>query len=126
MTSAVTGTGTATQPSLPSCARCAHVAADGSWGAPYGLTHCRRCHRDWRMGSPPVPLHPLLRPLLGLPGRGPPHDGHGLPAAGRGAHQERRAPARARPERYGPIWRLAGQNPWARGTHNVPGEPCQR
>ena len=28
-------------------------------------------------------------------------------------------------DRYGPVWRLAGQSPWARGTSNVPGAPQQ-
>ncbi len=32
----------------PTCPRCQHAKAHGWWGPPRGLTHCRKCHRDWR------------------------------------------------------------------------------
>ena len=35
-----------------SCPRCEHARAHGWWGPPHGLTHCRKCHRDWPLGSP--------------------------------------------------------------------------
>ena len=29
------------------CAPCAHIAVDGSYGLPAGTTHCKDCHTTW-------------------------------------------------------------------------------
>jgi len=124
MNSLLSGTALGTRMSGPEpCPRCAHVALDASWGPPWDLTHCRKCHRDWRMGSPQC--HCTLCCAHFSNHRAA--DMHITPTGCR-------APAEAvtkngEPrlvlgrDRFGPIWRLAGRNPWTRRTARVPGAP---
>ncbi len=93
------------------CLRCTHVAEHGWWGGPRQLTHCRRCHRDWPMGSPQAhcvtccahfstaraaDLH-LTATGCRLPGEC--KDKTGQPRLVLGA------------DKYGAIWRMAGTKP---------------
>ena len=96
---------------LVTCPRCAHGAEDGWWGPPLQLHPLPQVPPGLAHGLTPVPLHPLLRPLFGLPGRRPPHDGHWLSAAGRGAHQGRSASARALPGPPRPDLAFGGPEP---------------
>jgi hypothetical protein len=110
MTSAAIAARTATQP-IPSCARCAHANQHGWWGPPTGLTHCRKCHRDWPMGSPQ--LHCVTCCAHFSTSRA--CDVHltatGCRPPGEGAGRAGRPQLVLGTDRHGAIWRLAGARP---------------
>jgi phenylpropionate dioxygenase-like ring-hydroxylating dioxygenase large terminal subunit len=108
-----------------SCPRCAHGAKEGWWGPPHDLTHCHKCHRDWRLGSPQCHCtlccahfsnHRAADLHLTATRCRPPGEVFAKSGLTRLAHCR---------DRYGLIWRLAGTNPWAESTAKVPRAPQQ-
>lgn len=91
------------------CARCVHADALGWWGPPSGLTHCRRCHRDWPIGSPAGSLCHLCA-HFSTPGACDVH----LTAVAWGPPAEwctKNVEARLvlGQDKYGPIWRVTSR-----------------
>ena len=105
------------------CPRCAHAAQHGWWGPPHGVTHCRKCHRDWRMGSPQCHCTLCCAHFSNYRGA----DSHQTATRCRPPAEVLAKSGKALlvlcRDRYGPIWRLAGQNPWVVGAPQVPGAP---
>ena len=108
-------------PSERDCARCAHATRHRSWGPPWEVTHCRECHRDWRMSSPQCHCTLCCAHFSN-------HRAADLHMTATGCRPlaevvSKRGEQRLmlRQDRYGPIWRLAGRNPWARGTSKILG-----
>ena len=105
------------------CPRCAHAAQDGWWGPPHGLTHCHKCHRDWRIGSPQCHCTLCCAHFSNYRAA----DLHMTPTGCRPPAEALTKGGEPRltlgQDRYGPIWRLAGKNPWLVSAPSVPGAP---
>lgn len=93
------------------CARRAHATKYGWWGPPHGLRHCRRCRREWAMGSRQIHCVTCCA-HFSRPGG---CDLHLTGTACRPPVECRTKTGEARlvlgQDKYGAIWRVVGRRP---------------
>jgi hypothetical protein len=103
------------------CARCEHATRHGWWGPPHDLTHCCKCHRDWRMGSPQAHCVTCCAHFSTTRAA----DVHLMETGCRPPDDCKDKVGRPRlvlgTDKYGAIWRAAGARPayWEKGPREV-------